>query len=385
MKVALITEGTYPLHPGGVSAWCDQLVRGLPEVRFEVVALSGSGREPVAFTPPGNVAAVRRVGLWARVPRGKPFTGRTTERFVGAYAQMFESVLRGGPRAAEWFETSLRTLRELSRRGSLTGALRSQLAVDVLLDVWSRTPVPGAPADVAMTLADALVVTDLVEHFLRPLQLPPPQGAAGARDGERPVDARRADGQVGGRDAGAALRARRLPAGTTARGTPRRLPAHGADRAGPVLPPAVRAGLPRRGRRAAGQRLQRAVGLRGGAAARPGPHAAQRRRPARAAPAGGRAGRADARVRGPDRPPQGPRHPGPGVRAGPRAGPGRPAAALRRRAGGQRGLRGRRSGGSSRTWAWRAAPRSRGRCRRCRRRSRPGTSSCSPACRRGCR
>ena len=145
MKVALITEGTYPLHPGGVAAWCDQMVRGLPEVRFEVVALSGSGREPVAFTPPGNVAAVRRVGLWARVPRGKPFTGRTTERFIGAYAQMFESVLRGGPKAAEWFETSLRTLRELSRRGSLTGALRSQLAVDVLLDVWSRTPVPGRP------------------------------------------------------------------------------------------------------------------------------------------------------------------------------------------------------------------------------------------------
>ena len=85
VKVALITEGTYPLHAGGVSAWCDQLVRGLPEVRFEVVALSGSGREPVAFTPPGNVAAVRRVGLWARVPRGKPFTGRTTERFAGAY------------------------------------------------------------------------------------------------------------------------------------------------------------------------------------------------------------------------------------------------------------------------------------------------------------
>ena len=175
MKVALITEGTYPLHPGGVTAWCEQLVRELPEVRFEVVALSGSGREPFAVTPPGNVAGVRRVGLWARVPRGKPFTGRTTERFIGAYAQMFESVLRGGPQAAEWFETSLRTLRELSRRGSLTGALRSQLAVDVLLDVWSRTPVPGAPADVTMTLADALVVTDLVEHFLRPLQLPPPK------------------------------------------------------------------------------------------------------------------------------------------------------------------------------------------------------------------
>ena len=96
MKVALVTEGTYPLHHGGVAAWCDQLVRGLPELRFEVVALSGSGREPFALTPPSNVTAVRRVGLWARVPPGRPFTGRTVERFVGAYAQMFEAVLREG-------------------------------------------------------------------------------------------------------------------------------------------------------------------------------------------------------------------------------------------------------------------------------------------------
>jgi polysaccharide biosynthesis protein PelF len=175
VKVALVTEGTYPLHHGGVAAWCDQLVRGLPELRFEVVALSGSGREPFALTPPSNVTAVRRVGLWARVPPGRPFTGRTVERFVGAYAQMFEAVLRGGPQAADWFETSLRTLRDLSRRGSLTGAMRSQLAVDVLLDVWSRTSVPGTAADVTMSLDDALAVTDLVEHFLRPLQLTPPK------------------------------------------------------------------------------------------------------------------------------------------------------------------------------------------------------------------
>ena len=48
MKVALVTEGTYPVHTGGVFEWCDQLVRNLPEVAFEVVALSGSGREPAA-------------------------------------------------------------------------------------------------------------------------------------------------------------------------------------------------------------------------------------------------------------------------------------------------------------------------------------------------
>ena len=26
MKIALVTEGTYPLHPGGVSQWCHQLI-----------------------------------------------------------------------------------------------------------------------------------------------------------------------------------------------------------------------------------------------------------------------------------------------------------------------------------------------------------------------
>jgi glycosyltransferase involved in cell wall biosynthesis len=67
-------------------------------------------------------------------------------------------------------------MRELAAGGSLTAALRSQIAVDVLLDVWARAPVPGV-AGGPLTLADALTVTDLVEHFLRPLQLPAPRAA----------------------------------------------------------------------------------------------------------------------------------------------------------------------------------------------------------------
>jgi glycosyltransferase involved in cell wall biosynthesis len=174
MTVTLVTEGTYPVHPGGVSAWCDQLVRGLPDVGFEVVALTGSGREPAAFAPPSNVTAVRRIGLWARPVRRRAFSRSAADRFIGAYVYLLESVLRGGPHASSWFESALRTLRELAAEGSLTPALRSQRAVDVLLDVWSRAPVPGAAATAPLSLSDALAVTDLVEHFLRPLQLPAP-------------------------------------------------------------------------------------------------------------------------------------------------------------------------------------------------------------------
>lgn len=42
--LTLILEGTYPYVPGGVSAWVDTIIRGLPEIRFAVIFL-GSRRQ----------------------------------------------------------------------------------------------------------------------------------------------------------------------------------------------------------------------------------------------------------------------------------------------------------------------------------------------------
>ena len=88
---------------------------------------------------------------------------------------------------------------------------------------------------------------------------------------------------MGRRNAGAALRARRLPAGTAARGTQRRLPEDGADRARPVLPPAVRAGYRSADIVLPVSDFNGRWAVRGGAAGGPGAHPAQRRRPAGAA------------------------------------------------------------------------------------------------------
>jgi glycosyltransferase involved in cell wall biosynthesis len=41
--VALIVEGSYPYVTGGVSAWTQQLIEGLPDVSFSVAHLGGSG------------------------------------------------------------------------------------------------------------------------------------------------------------------------------------------------------------------------------------------------------------------------------------------------------------------------------------------------------
>ena len=79
--VALVLEGTYPYHLGGVTTWVDGLVRGLPGVRFGVVHLYAGGPPgPARMDVPGNVvwqvdlrlpddlAAVDPAALAARVP-----------------------------------------------------------------------------------------------------------------------------------------------------------------------------------------------------------------------------------------------------------------------------------------------------------------------------
>lgn len=69
--VTLLTEGTYPHVHGGVSTWCDQLIRGMPEVDFHVLALTGSGREPVTWELPPDLTAHTAFPLWGAGPEGR--------------------------------------------------------------------------------------------------------------------------------------------------------------------------------------------------------------------------------------------------------------------------------------------------------------------------
>src|ERR1700733_7107392 len=68
MDIALTAEGTYPHRFGGVSVWCDQLVRGLSEYDFELVALIATGGEPVRWELPPNVTGLTAIPLWGPPP-----------------------------------------------------------------------------------------------------------------------------------------------------------------------------------------------------------------------------------------------------------------------------------------------------------------------------
>ncbi|MFC8763993.1 GT4 family glycosyltransferase PelF [Streptomyces sp. NPDC057193] len=173
--VTMLTEGTYPHVHGGVSTWCDQLVRGMPEVDFEILALTGSGREPVTWELPPNVTRHTAFPLWG-LPQGpaaprllararRPLRARARRRFLDAYERLLLSLL--DPEAGCDFGTGLYELAELARRGQLTAALRSEAALRSLMWIWTMPHLPTLAA--RPTVHDALTATDLLEHALRPL------------------------------------------------------------------------------------------------------------------------------------------------------------------------------------------------------------------------
>ncbi|WP_175409598.1 GT4 family glycosyltransferase PelF [Streptomyces sp. TRM64462] len=165
--VTLLTEGTYPHVHGGVSTWCDQLVRGMPEVDFQVLALTGSGREPVTWQLPPNLYRHTSYPLWGPAPgRSRPLFGREKRRFIDTYERFLLAVLDpSAPRAH--FAEGLYGLAELARRGRLSAALRSEAALRSLMWIWTMPHLETAAA--RPTVHDALTATDLIEHALRPL------------------------------------------------------------------------------------------------------------------------------------------------------------------------------------------------------------------------
>ncbi|MFJ6868002.1 GT4 family glycosyltransferase PelF [Streptomyces termitum] len=170
--VTMLTEGTYPHVHGGVSTWCDQLVRGMPDVTFEILALTGSGREPVTWELPPNIARHTAFPLWGH-PRGpaaprrarRSPRGRDRRRFLAAYEHVLLALL--DPDAGHDLAPGLYELAALARDGRLTPALRSEAALRSLMWIWTMPHLPTRAA--RPTVDDALTATDLLEHALRPL------------------------------------------------------------------------------------------------------------------------------------------------------------------------------------------------------------------------
>ena len=172
--MALIGEGTYPHQFGGVSVWCDQIVRGLPGYEFTLVALVATGAEPVRWSLPENVTSVTTIPLWAPPPAVPARARRGRGDPAGCLpllAGLVATLLAPPSQQQDHFASVLRELFEFAQHSDLGAGLGSEAAVALLSEAWRDWCPDGTAA--APTLNDAVVALQLLEHSLRPLSHPP--------------------------------------------------------------------------------------------------------------------------------------------------------------------------------------------------------------------
>ena len=172
MDIALTAEGTYPHQFGGVSVWCDQLVRGLSEYDFELVALIATGGEPVRWELPPNVTGLTAIPLWGPPPPPAPGSWWLRPRSGPPVAELIDLLLGPPDEGQERFADVLRGMVSYAQVGNLSAELASEESVWLLSEAWRRR----WPPDLAPpTLHDAVLAIQLLEHALRPLSYPPPR------------------------------------------------------------------------------------------------------------------------------------------------------------------------------------------------------------------
>ena len=179
MRVALITEGTYPYQSGGASTWCRQLIAGLPRHEYGVVAItSDTGRRRPGQPLPPNVTALVPVPIWDRpvtVP-GRLAALRHRRAATSAAVLLCRGILGDGPHQAAMFRDGLLRLARLTATG--VHPLPGVPLAEVMLDAWraTRASTTAEPDDTdfrvplpRLALRDAQTAAVLLEHALRPL------------------------------------------------------------------------------------------------------------------------------------------------------------------------------------------------------------------------
>ena len=65
MRICLLAEGSYPYIVGGVSAWIQMLIQGMPEHEFIIYAIGAEEKDRGNFKYklPSNVVAVKEIFL----------------------------------------------------------------------------------------------------------------------------------------------------------------------------------------------------------------------------------------------------------------------------------------------------------------------------------
>ncbi|WP_052351714.1 GT4 family glycosyltransferase PelF [Deinococcus pimensis] len=181
MKIALLTEGTYPQIRGGVSTWCDQLVQGLGEHDFHVYAICGDDTAQTLFDLPPNVRDVHYIPLWGARSAPGPRPRRIGNDFHIPHARLLETLFSPTPNDTVNFTEALRDLHVFAQQADFSEAMNHRVSVERLWREWQRAsrraPSRGAllPLLPTPSIADALHASIWLDHLLRPLAWPAPK------------------------------------------------------------------------------------------------------------------------------------------------------------------------------------------------------------------
>jgi len=171
----MINEGTYPYVHGGVSVWCDRLIRELPDIDFAVYGISPStGARPVWDFPP-NVVDVHPIEL-SRVHAlsFNRYLPGPRRRFLESFDALLEAVLSDQHERSDTFVDALKGMYLAGREIPIDICVRSEPAYDLVRTRWNQRLVGdrfdqmGKPS-----LNDVLDVTSSLSRFLRPLEVVP--------------------------------------------------------------------------------------------------------------------------------------------------------------------------------------------------------------------
>jgi glycosyltransferase involved in cell wall biosynthesis len=170
-SVLLTTDGTYPCYKGGVSVWCDQLVRQLPDVDFRVFAIGYSPSDKPVFPMPENVVETQLLSLWGTEEPGPAqanFSTKLLRRlnttpeqiqsdFIDPFESMLRCVMEGGH--PERMAEALLQFRRYFAANDYARTMSSREVWEVFLKVCRQRPEP-------FTLAEAMRCIRWLQRYL---------------------------------------------------------------------------------------------------------------------------------------------------------------------------------------------------------------------------
>ena len=157
ISVLLTTEGTYPHSGGGVSTWCDSLIRNTPEVNYTLVPVMMNPHIDLKYDPPRNAKRVINIPLWGIEEPAEFLTDITfaalhlrkrdtsdsiiETKFLPPFRRLLAEINRAGENPAE-FGSQLLALEEYFREHDYNKTFKSRpvwFAFRETMEAFSRT------------------------------------------------------------------------------------------------------------------------------------------------------------------------------------------------------------------------------------------------------